>query len=161
MILLNTEFAFPDGQPLHSKPRNTLDMVMRKPVESFENLRKWKCVLGKCNNNCPKAQFHPFKQSTNEVPADNTVRFQHYEKFTKYFQHRIFELHSKKCDLSELKNKRGKDSDTIRADVITKKYWHFLKRQLLASAGEVSVSSCSCTDIVEARGDWNKKVWCF
>ena len=36
------EYAFLGGQPLHPKPRNALDMIMCEPVESCDNLRKWK-----------------------------------------------------------------------------------------------------------------------
>jgi hypothetical protein len=93
------EYAFPDGQPLHPKPRNALNMIMCEPVESCDNLRKWKCVLGKCND-CPKAQFHPLELSTNE-DVDNAVRFQHYENYTKCSQHGVLELRSKKCDRCE------------------------------------------------------------
>ncbi len=93
------EYAFPDGQPLHPKPRNALNMIMCEPVESCDNLRKWKCVLGKCNE-CPKAQFHPLELSTNE-DVDNAVRFQHYENYTKCSLHGVLELRSKKCDRCE------------------------------------------------------------
>jgi hypothetical protein len=41
---------------LHPKPIKCI------PVESCDNLRKWKCILGKCND-CPKAQFHHLEQS--------------------------------------------------------------------------------------------------
>lgn len=93
------EYAFPDGQPLYPKPRNALDMIMCQPVESCDNMRKWKCVLGKCND-CPKAQFHPLEDSMNE-DVDNAVRFQHYENYTKCSKHGVLELRSKKCDRCE------------------------------------------------------------
>ena len=93
------EYAFPEGKPLHPKPQNALDMIMCEPVESCNNLRKWKCVLGKCNE-CPKAQFHLLEQSTNEDVL-NAVRFQHYEKYTKCSLHGVLELRSKKCDRCE------------------------------------------------------------
>ena len=52
---------------------------------------------------------------------------------------------------SEHKEKSWQDSNTIRAYVVREKHWCFLDRNLLASAGKVSLPSSSCADTVETH----------
>jgi hypothetical protein len=94
-----SELVFPDGVPRHPKPKHALDMIMCKPVVACDTLRKWKYVLGKCTH-CPKAHFHPFEQSTDDS-IENSVRFQHYKKFTKCSKHGLLDLGSKQCELCD------------------------------------------------------------
>jgi hypothetical protein len=92
------EFVLPNGEPLHSKPKDALGAIMCEPI--LNGIRKWECVLGRCGE-CSKYPTPAFESTTDENDAFAKIPFRHYKNFTKCSIHKVLDDKAKKCDVCE------------------------------------------------------------